>query len=325
MSILFLILEFYLLNNTSNETTFTRKSFITVYTETYPLYNETGSKPLSESDYEYCSQPLVAISSFLNLPNQKRLSEKLSVLDILKNIIHWDVKDEQKGKFGWITTALAIPRFIGHLLGLAVALPSSTAKLIVELLPGVGEEYCYIGKQNSQDNSYTQLGYKIGHFIFSGLHITGKVLTPSIKGFFPSLNGENGISNFLISTAIYYSILALITTAVLIALPIIAFKISMLLFMATLVAETGFVFYLGYNFYKGCCGNPTPPVQSPIPAVQKVPQAMAKLSDGADRVQVKSMVEKPSCFRGIFVASPEMAVELASENSPIAEVDIFSP
>lgn len=59
-----------MLNNTSNEATFTGKSFITVFTETYPLYNETGAKPLGDSDYEYCSQPLVAISSFLNLPTR---------------------------------------------------------------------------------------------------------------------------------------------------------------------------------------------------------------------------------------------------------------
>lgn len=62
-------------------------------------------------------------------------------------MIHWDVKDEQEGKVGWITTELTIPRVIGHLFGVAAALPSSTAKLAMELLPGIGEKYCYLGKK----------------------------------------------------------------------------------------------------------------------------------------------------------------------------------
>ncbi|MDR3503358.1 MAG: hypothetical protein P4L79_12345 [Legionella sp.] len=254
-----------MLNNTSNEKSFTKKSFITVFTETYPLYNESGSKPLTEEDYEYVSQPLVAVTSFFNLPNHKRLSKELSFFDVLKNVIHWDVENEKNKKMGWTTIPLAIPRTMFHLAVALLVLPSSTAKLITELLPGLAEEYCYIGKTQTKSNYFLQSAYKIGHFISSGVHFVGQLITPSIKGFFPSLRGESGIGKLLKSAFVYYGLLALLGTASLIALTVIAFKLPTLAFVGILIAEAGLIAYAGHNIYKGCftAPNPLQPIEHP--------------------------------------------------------------
>lgn len=136
-----------MLYNTSNEKTFTTKSFLTVFAETYPLYGESGSKQLLEEDYEYFSQPLVGLTSFLNIPNQRRLSKELSFVDVFKNLIHLDIEDEKNKKLPWTTILLAFPRVVFYLVVTLLVLPSSTAKLITELLPGLGEEACYLGKK----------------------------------------------------------------------------------------------------------------------------------------------------------------------------------
>jgi hypothetical protein len=275
------------LNNTSNEKSFTKKSFITVFAETYPLYNESGSKPLTEEDYEYVSQPLVAVTSFFNLPNHKRLSKELSFFDVLKNVIHWDAEDEKNKKIGWTTIPLALPRTIFHLSVALLVLPSSTAKLITELLPGLAEEYCYIGKTQTKSNYFLQSAYKVGHFLSSGVHFIGQLITPSIKGFFPSLQGESGIGKLLKSTFIYYGLLALLGTASLIALTIFAFKLPTIAFVSILIAEAGLIAYAGHNIYKGCFSAPTPP--QPI----EHPQSEAE------------MVDSPTVMSTLMPAQPQ--------------------
>lgn len=248
-----------MLNNTSNEKSFTKKSFITVFTETYPLYNESGSKHLTEEDYEYVSQPLVAVTSFFNLPNHKRHSKELSFFDVLKNIIHWDVEDEKNKKMGWTTIPLAVPRTIFHLVVALLVLPSSTAKLITELLPGLAEEYCYIGKTQTKSNYFLQSAYKVGHFISSGVHFIGQLITPSIKGFFPSMHGESSIGKLLKSAVVYYGLLALLGTASLIALTIFAFKLPTLACVGILIAEAALITYASRSIYKGCFTAPNSP------------------------------------------------------------------
>ncbi|MFJ1268250.1 hypothetical protein ACD661_06755 [Legionella lytica] len=276
-----------MLNNTSNEKSFTKKSFITVYTETYPLYNESGAKRLTEEDYQYVSQPLVAVTSFFNLPNQPRHSNELSFFDVLKNTIHWDVEDEKNKQLGWTTVPLAIPRIIFHLSIALLVLPSSTAKLITELLPGLAEEYCYIGKNQSKSNYFLQSAYKVGHILSSSVHFIGQLITPSIKSFFPSLRGESGIGKLLKSAVVYYGLLALLGTAALIALTLVAFKLPPLACVSILIAEAALITYACRSIYKGCFSAPNPP----------------QLVEHPQEVEAEELVDSPAIMNRMMPAA----------------------
>lgn len=280
-----------MLYHTSGEKKFTTKSVISVFAETYPLYGESGSKNLTEEDYEYHSQLLVAVTSFLNISNRKRLSRELSILDVLKNVIAWDIEDEKNKTLPWSTILLALPRMTFQAFEVMAALPSSTAKLVVEFLPGLAEEACYIGKTTEQ-NPMLLIVYQLGHFIFSAIHLAGYILTPSIKGWFP-MSGDDSIFKLLNSVFLYYGILLLIAATALIALTVVAFHFSTVAFALLLVIEAGLACGLFMEFTR-----------EPEPHVSSIPEGELEHANDINQEACDKPDKKSTAYGSFFGQKP---------------------
>lgn len=243
---------------------FTLESLLLIYSETFPLDSEIGAEKISlenNSDklsdkYPYHSQPLVMLTSFLNLPNQKRKSDKLSILDVLKNMIDWDLEDEKNSKFSTLDNVLAAPMFVYHVLRMLVKLPFSIAKIVTEFLPGIGEESCRIAMKKSKENSLGFHAARIGYGIFSTLHFIGRAITSPIKGWM-STYGENkalGILS-LVTSSLAWGLIGAVTfaapvVAVLAAPVLIAKLINDSLFFGS-IAFCSIIFKSVFNIYTG--------------------------------------------------------------------------
>jgi hypothetical protein len=203
-----------------------------IYLETYrdaiivPRY--------SPSELAYLAQPLVMLTLFLGLPNNKRTSDKLTVHDVLKNMIDWDIEDEKKGKFSPLDKILAIPMFLYHLIRMIIKTILNIAKIFTEFLPGLAEEFCRIAMENAEKKSLQYYAAKIGHAFFGALRFIGRAATSPVKGVFTEADQQRKDRMYLsamISGVIYGAAGAAIlgvTVPLLAALPIgiLAYKLT---------------------------------------------------------------------------------------------------
>jgi|GEM_PF-4296146 len=184
----------------------------TVFTETFPLSDEIGYLPIPKNEKEYHRQPLVLLTSFLHLPNYPRIenrtlvdkltpSYRLTMLDVFKNMIDWNVADERKGKMSTLDKVLALPMLIFFTLRALVKLPINILKLFTEFLPGLAEGVCRCALHKNANNYLAKLGVAV----FSCLHFIGRSLTSPLKGWLGTYKQHKGLGmlSFALSCALW--------------------------------------------------------------------------------------------------------------------------
>lgn len=175
-----------MLVNKSSTNKFTLESLMLVYLEAYP---QQGFRSINYQyeDFNQLTQPLILLTSFLGLPNKMRISTKLSALDVLKNMLDWDLEDEKKGIISTLDKVLAVPMFLYHVLKMLLKIPFSLAQLVTEFLPGLSEEFCRITMETVKKPSLTFYAAKIGYGISSTLHFIGRAITAPLKSMHESI------------------------------------------------------------------------------------------------------------------------------------------
>lgn len=169
-----------LLNKTEG-TQFTTTSLLLIYSETFQPHGTVGNQKFT--DLNYLAQPLVMISSFLGLPNNRRLYKKLSFLDILKNMIGWSVDHERNDQHVTAGDVLkAIPFFLFFVTLSLIRIVFNIAKLVTEFLPALIEENCRLLGARYRDSRLDTIATAV-YLFFNFLHFLGRAVTSPVKGF----------------------------------------------------------------------------------------------------------------------------------------------
>jgi hypothetical protein len=149
--------------------------------------------------------------------------------------------------------------FIYHTLGMILKLPFNLAKVLTELIPGMGEEACRIAKKNAKAGSFKYHAANVGYLILSTIHFVGRAATSPVKGWLSAIHNHSkglGIISFILSAVIWGAIIALSLGVA--AVPVIGGGVS----LATKLFNDTFLFSLsmypiiiGTALYNDCYRN----------------------------------------------------------------------
>lgn len=180
--------------NQTKDSGLSATSILLIYSETFQPNHVVGNEMFTKDDLAYLSQPLVMLTSFLGLPNNRRRHETVSLNDLFKNMIGWKTGQPRD----WL---LALPIFLFYFMRSLIKTTFNVVKIFTEFLPGLAEEGCRKIYEDVEQSAFIRNMAYIGYSIFDTLHFFGRAMTSPVKGYLNKhQNSEfSGLSLFISS------------------------------------------------------------------------------------------------------------------------------